>query len=89
MLTYITHINELCTINKNHMKNILILLLALPLPIIAQKSHFEGVVKFNVVYSSTNPEINVNDYTTFFGDHYISYIKPGYYEPATKNWTIY
>jgi hypothetical protein len=67
------------------MKNILILLLALPLPIIAQESHFEGVIKFNIVYSSTNTEINVADYTSFFGDHYISYIKPGFYRQDYPN----
>jgi len=67
------------------MKKILILLLAIPLPILAQKSHFEGVIKFNLAYSTTNPGINLNEYTTFFGDSYISYIKPGLYRQDYPN----
>jgi hypothetical protein len=67
------------------MKNFVILFLLIPLSAFGQKNHFEGIIRFNVVYSATTPGINADEYTAYYGDHYISYIKPGFYRQDYPN----
>ena len=67
------------------MRTLTLILLFIPLNLFSQKKQFEGIIKFSQTYQSENAQFDLKKYQSFFGDSYVSYVKPGLYRQDYYN----